>query len=51
MICDNLETLENDTITPLEWSTDNDVQKFENEIVMWKTYSTHINDADDTNDD
>ncbi len=42
-----METLEKDIITPLEWLTDDNVQK----ITMWQTYSTHKDDADDTNDD
>lgn len=46
-----METLETDTITPVEWLTDNDVQKFDTRTPMWQTYSTHKDDADDTNDD
>ena len=46
-----METLEKDTITPVEWLTDDDVQKIDIEITMWQTYSTHKRDVDDTNDD
>jgi hypothetical protein len=48
-----METLERDTITPIDWLKD-DVQEsdteFETKIVMWQTYSTWKSDADDTND-
>ena len=40
-----METLEKDTITPVEWLTDDDVQKFDNE---WPTHTTmgNFDDAD-----
>ena len=44
-----METLAEDTITPIEWLTEDDVQKFNIEIAMWHTYSTHADDTDDTN--
>ena len=49
-----METLEKDTITPIEWLKDDDVQKSDTEkitITMWQTYSTYKDDPDDTNDD
>ncbi len=46
-----METLKIDIITPIEWLTDNDIQEFDDSIVMWQTHSTHKQDADDTNDD